>query len=111
MVPWAEFRLSDEQDAGLVGVRVTLRRVSQPHGRVHEQFISFTDDAGIARFSESNIWELSFPLVPHGVNFYDFLWCAETQVYSCSCGPLPRDGLVVLNLKLGDAGCLPWASH
>ncbi|MEW5740935.1 MAG: hypothetical protein AB1938_18590 [Myxococcota bacterium] len=96
----------DEDGGVLLDVQVTLVRFSYPHARANESWTEPTSDGGVASFAEHREWETIWPLLPHGIPFYDFAWCAEAPSRAAQVGLAPRDGgNVAVFLAPGDAGC------
>jgi formylglycine-generating enzyme required for sulfatase activity len=58
-------------------VVVARYRSGPPPQVIYERFSRVTDATGRARFERQTVRENSFPLMMHGVNFYDFLVCVE----------------------------------
>jgi hypothetical protein len=110
--PRALFVVLDEKEKPIKNAKVLIQRFSQPHHQIHESFEQFTDDAGVAQFDEVREWETIFPLMMHGVPFYDFAYCAQAPGFNAQWAELPKmngtpvlDSGVFLRLQPGDAAC------
>lgn len=92
----------------LLDAEVTVVRFSYPYARVDDFATQATSDGGVASFAESRAWEVIWPLMPHGIPFYDFAWCAQAPAYTARLGMVPVNGSALrVTLEPGDAGCPP----
>lgn len=106
VVPAVTFEVTDEGGAPLSEAEVRVVRYSYPHARYEDSARLTTDAQGRATFVEVKEWETVWPLVPHGIPFYDFVFCVSAQDHVAVGGPVP-DPLadVTVRLPAGDGDC------
>jgi len=104
-VPALEVSVSDADGGALPEAEVTLVRFSYPHAVVHESTTRAVD-GGVTSFEEVREWETIWPLMPHGIPFYDFAWCVDAPAHDARVGLVKPDmKTLAVALEAGDAGC------
>lgn len=98
--------VTDVDGGAILDAQVTLIRFSFPHARVNESSARSTADGGVASWAEEREWETIWPLLPHGIPFYEFAWCAEAPSRAAKFGLVPHDDAgFTVTLSPGDGGC------
>jgi hypothetical protein len=77
--PAGTVEVQDRQMRPIAEAQVVVARYRSgpPPQVVYDRFSRVTDASGRARFERQTVRENSFPLMMHGVNFYDFVVCVE----------------------------------
>lgn len=99
VVPGITVRVTNRDGAPLPGAQVTLIRYSYPHAVYQDHAGAPVDAEGRAVFAETKAWETVWPLVPHGIPFYDFVYCVSAPAHAAVAGPVP-DPVTDLTVRL-----------
>lgn len=76
--PEVGVRVLSADGAPIQGAEVHLYSVSNPHGRLENHVVSWSNENGLARFGKIKDWKLDAPLLMHGVLVMHWNICAKT---------------------------------
>lgn len=106
VVPGLRFEVKDERGEPLPGALVSVVRFSEPHAQYEDQVRARTNEQGHAVFTEATEWETVWPLLPHGIPFYDFVYCVSAPEHGAVGGRVPDPVAdVYLRLSPGSGEC------
>jgi hypothetical protein len=77
--PEADVHVLTADGLPIQGAEVHIYSISNPHARMENHVVSWSDENGVARFGRIKDWKLDAPLIMHGLMVMHWNICASSQ--------------------------------